>query len=99
MEQNEEITMGISTSGICLIIGTSFVNSLVITLNIWRRIVDESKQVGSKRTSEYSGQNKFTRLVSSLIQYTLGLTVGISQSSLCLIIHLLRSIIREAFVV
>ena len=59
-----------------------------------------SRLLDSKGTNEYSGQSKqseFTRLVPSL-RYTLGLTVGISQFSLCLITHLLRSIIREAFV-
>ena len=58
-------------------------------------------QTACNRTNEYSGQNKrskFTRLVPSL-RYTLGFTVDICQSSLCLIVHLLRSIIREAFVV
>ena len=57
--------------------------------------------LGSKRTNEYSWQNKqskFTRLVPCL-RYTLQFTVDICQSQLCLIVHLLRSIIREAFVV
>ena len=56
-----------------------------------------SRSLGSKRTNEYSRQNKrskFTRLLPSL-RYRF--TVDIWQSSLCLIVDLLRSKIREAF--
>ena len=54
-----------------------------------------SRLLDSKGTNEYSGQSKqseFTRLVPSL-RCTYGLTVGISISSLCLSVHLLRLVV------
>ena len=60
-----------------------------------------SRLLGSERINVYSGQSKqseFTRLMPSL-WYTSRVDVVMSQSSLCLITRLLRSTIREAFVV
>ena len=60
-----------------------------------------SRLLGSNRTNEYSEQreqSKFIKLVPFL-RYILGLTVCINQPSLCSIVHLLQSIIREVFVI
>ena len=64
-------------------------------------LMNFSRLLGCKRTNEYSRQSnrsEITRLMSYQ-RYSLWLGVTIDHSSLCLHICLLRSIIREAFVV